>query len=65
MADVINLRQARKQQARAEKEKIAAENRAKHGRSKADRRHDAAKKVLELRKLDGALRDASKPKDLD
>jgi hypothetical protein len=37
MAEVINLRTARKQAARREKEARAAENRAIHGRSKAER----------------------------
>ena len=37
MADVVNLRQARKQKARAEKEQAAAENRAVHGRTKAEK----------------------------
>lgn len=37
MAEVVNLRQARKMKARAEKERIAEQNRASHGRSKAER----------------------------
>ncbi|KQZ81399.1 hypothetical protein ASD64_10445 [Mesorhizobium sp. Root157] len=37
MAEIVNLRQARKQKARTDKERIAAENRAIHGRSKAER----------------------------
>jgi len=37
MGDVVNLRQARKQKARVEKERAAGQNRALHGRSKADR----------------------------
>ncbi|UVC06728.1 DUF4169 family protein [Rhizobium sp. TH2] len=36
-ADVINLRQARKQKARAEKEQTAAENRAQFGRAKHEK----------------------------
>jgi len=36
-ADVINLRQARKQKARAEKEQAAAENRAQFGRAKHEK----------------------------
>ena len=46
-ADIINLRKARKQKARAEKVRQAAENRAKHGQTKAARRHEEANKVLE------------------
>ncbi|AZO00399.1 DUF4169 family protein [Mesorhizobium sp. M9A.F.Ca.ET.002.03.1.2] len=37
MADIVNLRHARKQKARAEKERLAEQNRALHGRSTADR----------------------------
>ncbi|MGX5844060.1 DUF4169 family protein [Mesorhizobium sp. ArgA1] len=40
MGDVVNLRQLRKQKARAEKEKLAGENRALHGRSKAEKDRD-------------------------
>ena len=40
MGDVVNLRQARKQKARTEKEKLAGENRALHGRSKAEKTRD-------------------------
>ncbi|MCF6102347.1 DUF4169 family protein [Mesorhizobium muleiense] len=40
MADIVNLRQARKQKARAEQERLAVLNRALHGRSKADRERD-------------------------
>jgi hypothetical protein len=40
MGDVVNLRQVRKQKARAEKEKLAGENRALHGRSKAEKDRD-------------------------
>lgn len=36
-ADVINLRQARKQKARSEKDLKAAENRAQFGRSKHEK----------------------------
>ncbi|RJT41815.1 DUF4169 family protein [Mesorhizobium waimense] len=37
MGDVVNLRQARKQKLRSEKERLAEQNRALHGRSKIDR----------------------------
>lgn len=40
MGDVVNLRQARKHKARAEKERQAEQNRVRHGRSKADRDRD-------------------------
>lgn len=37
MADVINLRQARKQKARAENDRKATENRAQFGRTKHEK----------------------------
>lgn len=37
MGDVINLRQARKAKQRADHERSAEANRAKHGRTKAER----------------------------
>ena len=40
MGDVVNLRQVRKQKARAEKERQAGESRALHGRSKAEKSRD-------------------------
>ncbi|TPI10032.1 DUF4169 family protein [Mesorhizobium sp. B4-1-3] len=40
MGEVVNLRQARKQKARTEKERQASENRALHGRSKTERERD-------------------------
>ena len=40
MGEIVNLRSVRKQKARAEKEKLASENRALHGRSKAEKTRD-------------------------
>ncbi|GLQ78553.1 hypothetical protein GCM10007881_20690 [Mesorhizobium huakuii] len=40
MADIVNLRQVRKQKARDEKTRVAEQNRALHGRSKADKQRD-------------------------
>jgi hypothetical protein len=40
MADIINLRLARKQQTRRQNEQKVAENRALHGRTKAERQRD-------------------------
>src|SRR5690606_28867782 len=45
MAEIVNLRMARKRKARADRQKVAAENRAVHGSSKAQRL--AAKAVQE------------------
>ena len=40
MTNVVNLRMARKRKARAQKEQAAGENRALHGRSKAEKPRD-------------------------
>lgn len=40
MGEIVNLRQVRKQKARAEKDKLAGESRALHGRSKAEKTRD-------------------------
>ncbi|QND63916.1 DUF4169 family protein [Mesorhizobium loti] len=40
MADIVNLRQARKQKARDEKVRVAEQNRALYGRSKAEKQRD-------------------------
>jgi hypothetical protein len=52
MADVINLRQARKQKARSEKEQKAAENRAQYGRSKHEKTVTRALKAQVEKALD-------------
>ena len=62
-ADIVNLRQLRRRKARADKENQAAANRAKHGRTKAARRHEEARKLLEEKRLDGSLRERQKPSD--
>lgn len=54
MSEIVNLRQARKHKARAEKDRQAAENRAKFGRPKAEKAHDAANAELARRKLEQA-----------
>ena len=55
--DVVNLRQARKQKAHADKDQRAAESRAVHGRSKAERQRDASLRELERKRLDALKRD--------
>ncbi len=57
MAEIINLRKARKTKARAEKDAVAAENRAKAGRTKAEKAVGAAQKELTERTLDAHRRD--------
>ena len=57
MAEIVNLRQARKGKARADKEAQAAANRAKFGRSKAEKEAEAAKQALADRTLEGHKRE--------
>lgn len=42
MADIINLRAVRKRQAREEDARLAEQNRALHGRTKAEKHRDRA-----------------------
>jgi hypothetical protein len=57
MTEVVNLRQARKRKARADRESKAAENRVAFGRTKAERRLADAGNDLERRRLDLHRRD--------
>jgi len=63
MAEIVNLRLARKRKARADREQSAAENRARFGRAKADRKAEEATKALEARKLEGHRRAPHEPED--
>ena len=54
MADVINLNKARKAKAKAAGRQAAVENRARFGRTGADRALDAARKAKADKALDGA-----------
>ncbi|HOV03317.1 MAG TPA: DUF4169 family protein [Hyphomicrobiales bacterium] len=55
--EIVNLRQFRKGKARADKAASAAENRAKHGRSKAEKTLEAARDTLAGRRHEGHRRD--------
>ncbi|MEZ0170059.1 DUF4169 family protein [Microvirga sp. TS319] len=57
MAEIINLRQARKQKARAEKEARAEQNRIAFGRTKAERELTRAERELAERRIDSHKRD--------
>ncbi|OHT20915.1 DUF4169 family protein [Edaphosphingomonas haloaromaticamans] len=57
MGDVINLRQARKARARADKQAEAARNRAHFGRTKGQKAIEAAERVRMEAVLEGARRD--------
>lgn len=64
-AHIINLRKARKAKARAEKEKQAAENRVKFGRTKHERETAGAVMKIDTSRLDGARRANPDDDDLD
>ncbi len=59
MAEIINLRQARKGKKRAAKEDQAATNRAKFGRTKQEKKRDALVEAQKTKLLDGAKLDTS------
>ena len=54
MSNIVNLRRARKQKRRVDKDQTAVENRARFGRTKAERQREDAQLELDARKLDGA-----------
>lgn len=56
MGEIVNLRREKKRRARAEAEALAAQNRALHGRTKAERDGEALV-------LDGALLPPDLPED--
>jgi hypothetical protein len=58
MAEIINLKQARKAKARVVKDNEAAANRVKFGRSKAEKQAEAARLALEAKRLEGHKRDS-------
>jgi phage protein D len=53
MAEIVNLRTARKQKARAEARAEASANAARHGQSKAERALRTAEAEKAARSLDG------------
>jgi hypothetical protein len=65
MAEIINLKRARKAKARAAAEAEAAANRATHGRSKAERKLTQAEQRAAKRKLDGHKRNDHGDDDRD
>lgn len=64
MGDVVNLRQFRKRKDKGDKEATAQTNRASHGRTKAEKAHDAHEQRAETKKLD-AHRLPSDPPESD
>lgn len=59
MADIVNLRTARKAKAKAGREVEAQANRAKFGRTKDEKARDAMDAARAARLIDGARRDES------
>ena len=57
MADIVNLRHARKARIRKEAEILAEANRLKHGRTKADKRLTELSRQRQDVVLDGARRE--------
>jgi hypothetical protein len=57
MAEIVNLRLARKARDRAQAQQQAAENRAKFGRTKAQKQADKTATERDARALDGARRE--------
>lgn len=57
MGEVVNLREARKRQARVEKGRLAEANRAKFGRTRAEKQAQLAETRRQAKLLDGAHRD--------
>jgi hypothetical protein len=65
MAEIVNLRMARKAKERAQAEQQAAENRAKFGRTKAQKAKDREETERATRSLDGARRETDEPRERD
>jgi hypothetical protein len=62
MAEIVNLRRVKKQRARAEAADLAAENRARHGRTKVEKAAEAretarANSVLDQARIAGPEED--------
>ena len=57
MADIVNLRQARKRRERAEAATAAQENRIRFGRDKAAKANDKEARERQQRTVDGAKLD--------
>jgi hypothetical protein len=63
MAEIVNLRLARRRAERAEREKRASENRARHGRTKTEKQIDARTERNARAALDGHRRDKPRGDD--
>jgi len=63
MGEIVNLRQARKAKKRSDEARQAEENRARFGRSKAEKALDQAKREALEKTLDQARRDPGSKND--
>jgi len=61
MAEIINLKNVRKQRARAAKEVQAAQNRVLFGQTKAEKLRQASEKALADKHIDGHKKDEQAP----
>ena len=57
MADILSLSKVRKAKDRAQKDATAAQNRAKFGRTKAEKLADESRKALVEKAIDGHMRE--------
>ena len=57
MAEILSLSKARKAKAKADKEALATENRAKFGRTKGEKAVDQARRDLAEKGIDAHKRD--------
>lgn len=57
MAEIINLRRARKSKQREEREKAAAANRTVFGRTRSEKEASAARRELAAKTIDAHKRD--------
>ncbi len=62
MAEIVNLRLARKRKERSEKERAAEQNRISHGRSKAEKQSAKTLQEKSSAFLDAHRRDIDGPK---
>lgn len=63
MADIVNLRRFKKRKARDAAAKVADENRASHGRTRAQKEAEKSATERRDRQLDGHLLDPSPDQD--
>jgi hypothetical protein len=63
MAEIVNLRLARKRKAREESERAAEQNRLLHGRTKAEKTRDRDESEKTASFLDGHRREPPSPGD--